>query len=222
MKNIIVFGATEITSWLIHSLVYEKQANIVAITVEKAYVESSHFCGIKVVPFEELDSLFDMSNCQILITIGYNQMNNVRLRIYNQCKEKKYKIYTYISKRAIVDSIDNIGEGSIIMPGAFVGPHVRIGICNIINVGACISHSITIGNFNFIAGNVVFGGNVEMENNCFLGMNTTIINGIHIASYTFVGASALINRDTEEYGVYTAVPTIKKEGKYSLDIVKKV
>lgn len=222
MKHIIVFGATEITSWLIHSLTYEKQVNIVAVTVEKEYIVSSHFCGIKVVPFENLDLLFDMTICQILITIGYNQMNNVRQRIYNQCKEKKYMIYTYISKRAIVDSIDNIGEGSIVMPGAFVGPNVSLGLCNIVNVGACISHSITIGDFNFIAGNVVFGGNVEMENNCFIGINTTIINGVHIASYTFVGASALINHNTEEYGVYTAIPTIKKEGKSSLDIIKKV
>lgn len=221
-KNIIIFGTTEIAAWIIRAIQSENNASVIAVTVEKQYVNQCEFEGYPIIPFEDLDNHFDMSKYQLLLAIGYNQMNNVRQRIYTLCKNRKYKIYTYVSNRANVDCIKNIGEGCIVMPGTFIGPHVKLGICNIVNVGACISHSIILGDFNFIAGNVVFGGNVLMENNCFVGINATIINNLHIAQYTFIGAAALINKNTEEYGVYTTKPTTKRDDINVMEIINKV
>lgn len=220
--NLIIFGTTEIAAWIIYAIEQEKKAQIIAVTAEKKYIAQSEFEGYPVVPFEDLDELYNMAECQVLLAIGYNQMNNVRKKIYALCKDRQYRIFTFISSRANVDSIKHIGEGCIVMPNSFIGPHVKLGVCNIINVGACVSHSITMGDFNFIAGNVVFGGNVKMENNCFIGINATLINNLHIAQYTFVGAAALINKDTEEFGVYTSKPTKKRNDVNVMDIINKV
>lgn len=154
----------------------------------------------------------------MIICVGYTHMNSVRQRIFHEAKGKGYNIISFIHKTATVLT-DDIGEGTIIMERALIGPFCKLGNANIIFADAHIAHHTTVGDFNFFTISVAVAGNVKIGCNCFFGNNCTIRNGIEIEDYTLVGAGAYVSRNTEKYDVLVPTRAVKLEGKTSLDIV---
>ena len=144
----------------------------------------------------------------------------------NECNENSFsncrvQLHTFISKHAIVYT-DDIGEGSIIMPRAYIGPFSTLGIGNVIRAGCVLSHHETIGNFNWIADGSIYGGHVQQGSNSFIGLGTTVRNGISIADRTFVGAHSYLSSDTTEGSVYIGSPAKIFEKTNSNEIILKV
>lgn len=121
----------------------EQFASVLAFTTGRAFMDKTELEGIPIVAFEELSDSFDMNQCMILNTIGYSQMNDIRKKVFFQIREEGYKLCTFISANANVYT-DKIGDGSIIMPGAFVGPYVELGVSDIIYANVSLTHHITI------------------------------------------------------------------------------
>lgn len=148
-------------------------------------------------------------------------MNRHREQKYRICKDRGFKIHTYISPNAIIYA-ENIGEGSIIMPGVYVGPYSNVGIGNVIRANCALSHHEAIGNFNWIADGCTFGGGVTMKDNCFVGLGSTIRNEVTIAEKTFVGAHSYVSIDTPADSVILGVPAKLKPEVTSIDIIGRV
>ena len=45
---------------------------------DSKYKKSEEFCGLPMYPFEQLEQYIDVTNTEILLTIGYNNMNQLR------------------------------------------------------------------------------------------------------------------------------------------------
>ena len=196
-------------------------ADVLAFCSHQKYIKDHTLVGLPIVAFEDLSSLFDMSNVHILNTIGYTQMNGVREKVANEILDNGYILGSYISKRALVYSDEVFGAGNIISPGAYVGPYVKIGMGNIIHPNATLTHHDTIGNYNFICAGVCIGGNVRVGNNCFIGLNSTIKNGLVISPYTLIGSGANVIQSTINNGVYLGNPA-KCHELNSIDISSKI
>jgi acetyltransferase-like isoleucine patch superfamily enzyme len=54
---------------------------------------------------------------------------------------------------------------------------------------------------------VVVSGGVTVGENCFLGVNVTLRDHIVLGKNCVIGAGALIVKDTEDNGVYSAAAT---------------
>lgn len=143
-------------------------------------------------------------------------MNAVRKRIFREVRTKGYQIMSYIHPSATVLT-ENIGEGTIIMERALIGPFVHMGVGNIFYPDAHVAHDSTIGDFNFFSVSCAVAGHVRIGNNCFLGNNCTIKNGIALRDYTLVGAGAYISKDSEPFSVYVPARSARLEGKDSRD-----
>lgn len=223
MKDkVVVIGLTQFSKWVFESIEQDGKAEVVAFSVEKAYYSEQMFLGVPVYPIEELGLHFDMKDVQLLVTIGYSKMNQIRERICKSVSEKGWRHYTYVSSQAVVDSTAIIEAGSIVMPCAYIGPYVHIGKSTIVNVCAVLSHEIEVGDYCFIAPHAVFGGNSTLGNNCFIGLNATIMNGVKVAGFNLIGASAYVPKNTMEYGCYVMPPTKRLERFKSTDIVDMV
>lgn len=218
MENIVIYGETEFAERIFSYIKFENVAKVLAFTNAKDFKEKDCIQGIPLIAFEDLNKEFAGIEFKILIAIGYAQMNNIRKKIYTECKESGYGIATYISKTAILYS-QNIEEGCIIMPNVYVGPNSIIGKCNIIASSCCLSHDNKLGAFNFVSSSVVFGGYSKVKSNCFIGLNSTIRDGITIEEYSLIGSASNLLKSTEKYGVYVGNPARKIENKNSL-IVK--
>lgn len=155
----------------------------------------------------------------LAFTTGYSQMNDIRKKVFFQIREEGYKLCTFISANANVYT-DKIGDGSIIMPGAFVGPYVELGVSDIIYANVSLTHHITIGDFVFIGSGCVVGGNVKIGDNCFVGLNSTIKNKAKIPSYTLIGSGTnILSSITEGKGaVYVGNPARCLADKRSVDV----
>ena len=214
MENIVIYGETEFAERIFSYIKFENAANVLAFTNAKNFKEKDCIQGVPVIAFEDLYKEFSGVEFKILIAIGYAQMNNVREKIYKECKDSGYNIATYISKTAILYS-QNIEEGCILMPNVYIGPNCRIGKCNIIASSCCLSHDNKLGDFNFISSSVVFGGHSKVGSNCFIGLNCTIRDSITVEDYSLIGSASNLLKSTEKCGVYVGNPAHKLEGKKS-------
>lgn len=220
MKELIIIGTTAFSEIVCRSIEQDGLAKIIAFAVEKEFFKDSMFCDRKVVCFEDLSKLYDMSSVLVLNTIGYAQMNEIRQRLNMQCENLGYKQFQYVSTRANVDPTVSIGDGSIILPYVKIGAHVSIGKGCILFYGACITHHIEVGDYCFVSSGVVIGGCSTISNNCFIGINATIANDLSLAKYTFVGATCYVAKNTEEYSAYVKESSKKVERWTSMDIIR--
>ena len=219
-KKVVILGATMFSSQLCEILKVEG-TEVIGFTVDKAYLNSDTFNGLPVFPFEELESYVNTKVVSILNTIGYIRMNDVRRLKHMDCKSRGLNVLTFVSENAQVYTND-IGEGSIIMPGSYVGPFSKMGECCVVWPGVVLSHHNTIGNNCWIAPSCCIGGGAKVNQNCFLGLGSTIRNEIELADYTFVGAHSYVGKDTVQGGAYVGVPSRLLSRGNSYEIVANV
>lgn len=222
MKQLIIIGTSAFSEIVCKSVEQDELAHIVAFAVEAKYYTKAEFCNRPIVRFEELSQLYDMSNVYVLNTIGYAQMNDVRLRVNLECTRLGYKQFTYISPRALVDTSVSVEDGCIVLPYVQIGANVHLGKSCILFYGACLTHHVDVGDCCFISSGVVVGGCTSIGNNCFIGINSTISNDLRLSSYTFVGATCYIAKNTEENSAYVVESTKKIERWTSKDIIRLV
>lgn len=196
MSKVVIFGTSNFSTCLRKILEVEGVHEVVAYTLSRSYIKVSTLDGLPVAPFEDLKEFFNMSECEIALTIGYTKMNDNRKHVYELCKQYNYKIFTYISNSALVYS-DEIGEGSLIYPGVFIGPYVTIGKCVVLHMHVSVTHHNIIGDYSFFADGTVVGGDTILGTNCFVGMNCTIRNGINIGNRVLIGAGCIVNNDVK-------------------------
>ena len=216
MENVVIYGETAFAERIYSYIKFEKSMNVLAFTNAKAFKEKETIQGVPVIAFEELNEKLDGKDFGILIAVGYVQMNNIRRKIYKECKDAGHRIATYISKAATLYS-DNIEEGCIIMPKVYIGPNCTVGKGNIIASCTCLSHDNKIGEFNFISSNAIFGGHSTVCNNCFIGLGCVIRDGITISDYSLIGSATNLLTSTDTKGIYVGNPSRKLEGKDSLN-----
>lgn len=216
MENVVIYGETAFAERIYSYIKFEKSMNVIAFTNAKAFKEKDSIQGIPVIAFEELNEKLGSKDFGILIAVGYVQMNNIRKKIYKECKDAGHRIATYISQTSTLYS-DDIGEGCIIMPNVYIGPNCKIGSCNIIASCTCLSHDNKVGDFNFISSNAIFGGHSTVCDNCFIGLGCVIRDGITINNYSLIGSATNLLTSTDSKGIYVGNPSRKLEGKDSLN-----
>jgi len=217
-KKILIYGMNHQAEQLKYYFDREKCGIVSAFIVDHGYKRSDQLLGIPVFEFEEVEKRFPVDEYEFVISFAYKNMVRNRQQKFEACKEKGYRIFTFISKEAHVFS-ENIGEGSIIYPNSFVEPYSIIGEGNFIDGNTTIGHHAKINPFNCIMAGSVICGDVTIGSNCFFGVNSTVTNGVHVSDLTFVAAGAVLNRDTEKEDVcFAPRSTIVKEKSLKLSL----
>lgn len=213
----IIFGTSmfsKLMKWYIENDTSEKAE---AFTVEKKYISEEEFCGVRVIPFEELENTFDKDRISILNTCGYHNMNDVRKKVFEMCKDKGYHIHDYIHSSAILNGVKT-GEGTIILEKVLFEPFVEIGSGNIFAPDSLAGHDSIIGDFNYFSSGIRICGSCRIGNQNFFGTNAVLKDHLCLGSYNLVGAGTYLNVDLDEYMVTSPVPCrIKKFSKENLD-----
>lgn len=219
-KRVVILGVTMFSAEVCEIL-RRAGTEVAGFTVDTEYLKEDKFCNLPVYPFESIGQYVDVKSVEFVLTIGYSGMNDHRESKYLRCKEMGYNVFTYVSDKAIVYT-EKIGEGSLILPGSYVGPFCEIGKCTIIRPGTVLAHHDMIGDFNWLADGCTLGGGVRIDNHCFLGLGTTVRNEINLADYTFTGAQTYVGHDTEKLKAYIGVPAREIKSKTSYDVITKV
>ncbi len=204
--KLIIVGDSAFAQIAYEYFTYDTNYEVVAFSVEKAFLKKSELFGLPVVPFEDLEERYSPKGHKIFVAITYIKLNRVRTRLYRQAKTKGFSVISYISSRAFVWRNVEIGENCFIFEGNVIQPFAKIGNNVIVWSGNDIAHHSIIRDNCFISSHVVISGFVEVGENCFLGVNSTIKNDIKIAKDCIIGAGAVVLKDTEEQKVYVGNP----------------
>lgn len=204
MEKIILFGASEGSKLMYHSLLYDSSFEVTAFTVDREYIRENEFCGLPVVPFEEVQDIYPTNEYGMLITVLANEMNMLRARKYNEAKEKGYTLINYIHPTSIVARDLVSGDNCFISEGVIVRPNVKIGNDTIIMPGVYIGHDTVIDDHCFLASRAVIMGAVKVKSFSVIGPNATIMEQLTIGSESLIGGGAVILKSTNEKEVYRA------------------
>jgi sugar O-acyltransferase (sialic acid O-acetyltransferase NeuD family) len=207
MKPVVIFGTTDFAQVACVYLNEDSPYRVAAFTVHERFITEPKLLGLDVVPFEEVERRFPPDGFAMFVGVGFKRLNRIRSEICLQCKQKGYRLISYVSTKAMHIGGYEIGENTFVFEANVIQPFVRIGSNVIIWCGNHIGHHVTIGDHCFIASHAVIPGHVVIRENCFIGVNATIRDGVTIAPNCIIGAGATILKDTKEGEVYRAVAT---------------
>jgi len=207
MKKLVVFGAGDIAQLAHYYFRTDSEYEVVAFTVDEAFITGESFDGLPLVAFEKLQKHFDPGSHHAFVALSYSRLNAVRKEKYLALKALGYPIASYVSSRATVLNEGAIGENCFVLEDNTVQPFVRIGNNVTLWSGNHIGHHSTIADHNFIASHVVVSGGVTIGEQCFIGVNATLRDHVRIGERCVIGAGALILSDAEPEGVYVGPAT---------------
>lgn len=207
-NNVIIFGNTEYSYMLAKYIEETNISKVIAFTVDKEFISNSYLHEFSVIPFENIEDSFSLDDVEFIIGVGYKSMNSVRESIYKRIKSKNYRIGNFVHPNAVVEA-NQIGEGNVILSGAYIGKNTVIGNGNIFWNNCNISHDAVIGDFNYFAPSTTFGGFVTVSNRCFFGLGSIVKNGLSVLDSTLVGAGAYLDKNTDPYDVYVPAKSLK-------------
>ena len=200
MKTLIIFGATAFSRLIKDAVEEDTGRQVAAYCVNRSYLDgTTQIDNIPVVAFEDLDSLFEKGQLEVLITVGYAKMNDSRARVFNACEERGYLIASFVHS-TVRCKADEIGHGNIILADCVLHPHSTLGDGNILVNDTVIGHDTKVGSFNFMAG-ITTGGLSVIGDHCFLGIKSIVCNNCKVGDYTLLGAGTVLSSDSEDHTV---------------------
>jgi sugar O-acyltransferase (sialic acid O-acetyltransferase NeuD family) len=150
----------------------------------------------------------------IVLAIGDNWW---RRKVYNELKmgaDARYPVIAHPT--ATIARSAQVGEGSVLMAHANLGPHARLGKFTIVNTGASLDHDCVLEDFGSLAPGVFTGGLVEIGECSAVGVGASISDRVKIGSHAVIGTGAVVVRDTPDlsvaYGNPASVRRSRAEG----------
>jgi sugar O-acyltransferase (sialic acid O-acetyltransferase NeuD family) len=209
MSKVVIFGAGKIADEAYFYLTNDSPHEIVAFTIDAAYLSGREKLGLPVVAFEEVQEKYPPDDYQMFVAVGYQDLNRFRAERYEEAKARGYKLISYVSSRASNLAQVEIGDNCFVLEFAVIQPCSRIGNDVFIWSGNHIGHHARIEDHCYIAGNVVISGNTVVEPFCFVGVSATLGHEITVGRESFIGAGSLITKNVAPKSVYITPDTQK-------------
>ena len=207
MKSLIIFGTGDIAQLAHYYFTHDTDYEVVAFTVDAEYKQTKEFCGLPVVPFEDVLRQFPPRKHELFVALSYTNLNQVRKEKYLSAKSMGYHIARYISSRATVLNDFRFGENCFILEDNTIQPFVTIGNNVTLWSGNHIGHHSTIHDHCFLASHIVVSGGVDIGEECFIGVNATLRDHIRIGKKCVIGAGTLILANADPEDVYIGEAT---------------
>jgi sugar O-acyltransferase (sialic acid O-acetyltransferase NeuD family) len=204
-EKVVIFGTTELAVMCHFYFTNDSTHEVIGFTVDRAFIKEKKLCGLPVVPFEDVESIYPPGDYKMFVAIWYGRVNRTRAEKYSQAKEKGYDLISYVSSKSSTWPGLVLGDNCLILEGSVVGPFAEIGN-NVTIAGSIVGHHSIIKDHCFLAAHSVVLGQAIIEPYCFLGANSTIREEIVLGKECIIGAGAIINKSTPERAVYIPEP----------------
>ena len=206
MARVVVFGTGQIAEVAWFYLTHDSPHEVVAFTVDRAYMAAPTFRGLPIVPFDEVERAYPPNTHQMFVSISYQQINRLRETKYNEARAKGFSLLTYVSSRATLWPGALIGDNCFIFEDNTIQPFTRIGNNVVMWSGNHLGHHSTIEDHVFVSSHVVISGGVTIGARSFLGVNASIRDNITLGAATVVGMGAMVVKSTEPGDVVVGTP----------------
>ena len=206
MARVVIFGSGAGADAAFRYLSRDSPHEIVAFAVDSRFLARREFHGLPVVAFESIESQYPPDAYELFAPMGFQRMNGVRADKYFEGKRRGYRFISYINSRHYALEPPPVGENCFILDSQIFNLDVSIGDNVTMWSGNHIGDRTRIGSHVWISSHVTLAGDVSVGDYCFLGVNACVSNRVTLAPRTFVGANALIAKDTAPDSVYLSAP----------------
>ena len=202
--KVVLFGNAAVAATCYTRLTYDSSYEVVGFTVDRDYMQEEEYCGLPMVPFEEVSAVFPPEHYRMMVCVGYVQVNQIRTDRCREAKSMGYQLINYVSSQATIWPGQVLGQNCRIGSNTVLQPYAKIANNVFIGDGVVIGHHTIIEDNCFIASGVMIAGGVTVGEFSFLGTGAVIRNRITIGKKNIIGAGAVILENTRERGVYLA------------------
>ena len=205
-KKLVLFGDSAYAEIAYEYFSHDSDYEVVAFTVTKNHLSKTELFGLPIVPFEEVEKLYNPQNYEMHIALVYNSLNRIRTQFYQLAKEKGYRLASYVSSKSFVWQNVEIGDNCFIFEDNTIQPFVKIGNNNVFWSGNHIGHHSIIKSNNFISSHVVISGFCVIGNANFIGVNSTMGNNLSLGSDCLIGSFVHIVKDIPDGSLIRGTP----------------
>lgn len=210
-KPLVIFGAGDIAQLAHFYFTQDSKHEVAAFTVDRDFMNVEEFCGLPVVPFEEVAERYPPADFAMFVGLSYSRINAVRKEKYTAVKALGYECVSYVSSRATILNDGRIGENCFVLEDNTIQPFAIVGANVTLWSGNHIGHHSIIGDHTFISSHVVVSGGVKIGEQCFIGVNATLRDHIEVGDRCVIGAGALLMTDAEPDGLYIGASTERSD-----------
>lgn len=212
-KKLVIFGSGDMADLAHYYFVNDSDYEVVAFTVDQAFLSEPTYLGLPVVAFETLTKSYPVDEYSLFIALSYSKLNQVRRDRFEAAKGMGYHTPSYISSKATILNDDRIGENCFILEDNTIQPFVEIGDNVTLWSGNHIGHHSKIANHTFIASHVVVSGGVKIGEQCFIGVNATLRDHIQLGDRSVIGAGVLMLKscDAESLLIGSATSPVSRK-----------
>jgi sugar O-acyltransferase (sialic acid O-acetyltransferase NeuD family) len=175
---------------------------IAGFTVDDAFCATERFCGLPLVPFSGIESVFDPMRYVMILAIGFIDMNLLRERKFQEATARGYRFTRYAHPSVLLHDDVIIAENTVILDHVSIHPGCHIGRGTFISSNVNIGHDCDIGDGNWINSGVAVGGGCRIGKCCVFGVNSSVAHSIRVGERNFIAANTLINRATKDDEVH--------------------
>jgi sugar O-acyltransferase (sialic acid O-acetyltransferase NeuD family) len=203
MKKLLIYGNGAMAR-LLYSYVRHSR-EVCGFTVDdQCMFQQDSFCNLALVPFTQVETVFDPTECEMIIAIGFIDMNDLRARKYEEAKAKGYSFGSYVHASMLRHEGVSIEENCIILDHVSIHPGctIRRGVFITSNVN--LGHDCVIGANTWINAGVAMGGGCTVGERCFMGVNSSLGHGVKLGAQTFIAANTFVGHDTQDNEVYVS------------------
>jgi sugar O-acyltransferase (sialic acid O-acetyltransferase NeuD family) len=213
MAKIIIFGTGDIAQIVNYYFDIDSEHEVIAFTVDQAFITTNTFEGKPIVAFEEITNLYPPDDYKMFIALSYSNLNKIREAKYHEAKAKGYQLVSYVSSKCSYISQFQCGDNCLIFEDNTIQPFVKIGNNVTLWSGNHIGHHSVLHDHLFVSSHVVISGHCTISSNTFIGVNSTIGHQVTIGAGNIIGAGSIITKSTEYGDVYVPARSTKLEKK---------
>lgn len=204
MTRVVLVGNAITADILCAYLSEDQRYEVIGLVVDDEYLDKGMVTDLAAAGLTQATSEFSPKDCRLIMAAGYHDLNRVRESLFVRLKEKGYAFETYVHQDARVYTQHPLGEGCIVLPGAVIEPHARLGADAMVWCNATLAHHCEVGDHCWIASGAVLSGQAKVQRNSFVGVNATVVNQVTVGEYNIIGAAAMISKETKPNTVHLA------------------
>ena len=164
--------------------------------------------GLVLLGCKIISNLIDLdktTNFSFAIAVGDNA---VREKIHKELVSETPNLHfpTLVHSSAVISFFSEIGDGTVVMPNAVIGPNSKVGNFCLINTLASIDHDCIMFDYSSLAPAAVTGGTVTIGLRSAISIGATIKSKIKIGNDCVVGANSYLNKDLPNNQVAYGTP----------------
>jgi sugar O-acyltransferase (sialic acid O-acetyltransferase NeuD family) len=185
-----------------------RSMDIAGFTVDDHCIADDAGCylGLPLVPFSRVEMRFPPTSHDVIIAVGFIEMNELRARKSQEVRQKSYSLASYVHESVCMHDDVAIEENCTILDHVSIHPGCKIGEGTFISSNVNVGHDCTLGRYSWINSGVAIAGGCHLGAGCFFGVNSSAAQGLRIGKRNFIAANTLVNKHTEDDQVYLSEP----------------